>query len=87
MVDDTCYLLGFDNLEYAKLTFYLLRSDLLKRFLSSVCFTDSKRVINKETLMRIDLCELVNAVDLSGVDINPSVIEEYKLWLLGKSNI
>lgn len=87
MVDDTCYLLGFDNLEYAKLTLFLLRSELLKRFLSSICFIDSKRVINKETLMRIDLCELVNAVDLSGVDINPSVIEEYKLWLLGKSNI
>ncbi len=54
MLDDTCYFIGFDKLRMAAIAHYLLNSDLVQRFLKSIIFTDSKRSINKDTLMRID---------------------------------
>lgn len=55
MLDDTCYFIGFDQLELAEIAHYLLNSDLIQKFLKSIIFSDSKRSINKDTLMRIDL--------------------------------
>ncbi len=54
MLDDTCYFIGFDKLKLAEIAHYLLNSDLVQRFLKSIIFSDSKRSINKDTLMRID---------------------------------
>ena len=54
MLDDTCYFIGFDKLVFAQIAHYLVNSDLVQKFLKSIIFSDSKRSINKEILMRID---------------------------------
>lgn len=81
MVDDTCYLLGFEKIEYAKLTLFILQSKLLKRFIRNICFMDAKRVISRELLMRINLYQLSKSVDYSGIDISQEKIHEYQNWL------
>lgn len=55
MLDDTCYFLGFDTLEQAKIVLELLNNKITTQFLQSVAFVDSKRMITKDILMRIDL--------------------------------
>lgn len=55
MLDDTCYFIGFDKLKMAEIAHYLLNSELTQKFLKSIIFSDSKRSINKDILMRIDL--------------------------------
>lgn len=54
MLDDTCYFIGFDNIKMAQIAHLLVNSDLVQKFLKSIIFSDSKRSINKDTLMRID---------------------------------
>lgn len=81
MVDDTCYLLGFKDLEYAKLTLFILQSELLKRFIRNISFKGTKRIINKDLLMRIDLYKLSMTIDYKGVDIAQEKIIEYQNWL------
>ena len=55
MLDDTCYMLGFDNPRGALITQSVLKSIPVQTFIKSLLFVDAKRVINKELLMRIDL--------------------------------
>ena len=55
MLDDTCYLLGFDDEETAACFLKVLNSDIVQSFLKSLVFVDTKRSINKDLLMRIDL--------------------------------
>lgn len=81
MVDDTCYLLSFDNFEYAKLTLCMLQSDILKHFIQNICFMDAKRVVNRELLMRINLYQLSKTVDFSDTGISDERIQEYQNWL------
>jgi hypothetical protein len=63
MLDDTCYLIGFDNIEFAVYALMLLNSDIAMRFLQSITFADAKRTFTKDVLMRIDLLELANCID------------------------
>jgi len=65
MLDDTCYMLGFDNLNFAVYTLILLNSNNTKSFLQSITFSDAKRVFTKDILMRIDLLKLSELIDLS----------------------
>jgi len=58
MLDDTCYLLGFDNLEFAAYTLILLNSEKSKELLQAITFSDAKRTFTKDILMRIDLLKL-----------------------------
>jgi hypothetical protein len=58
MLDDTCYLIGFDKIEFAVYALILLNSDTTMHFLKSVTFADAKRTFTKDVLMRIDLFEL-----------------------------
>lgn len=81
MVDDTCYLLGFEKLEYAKLTLFILQSEPLKRFMRNICFMDAKRVVSRDLLMRINLHLLSKTVDYSGIDVSQKEILEYQNWL------
>lgn len=60
MLDDTCYMLGFDDADFAAFTYILLNSAPVKHFLQSVSFADAKRTFTKEVLMRIDLLALAN---------------------------
>lgn len=81
MVDDTCYLLGFEKIEYAKLTLFILQSEPLKRFIRNICFMDAKRVVSRELLMRINLYLLSKTVDYSSIDVSQKEILEYQNWL------
>lgn len=62
MLDDTCYLIGFDSLQDAVYYYILLNSEITRQFLSTISFPDAKRMINKEVLMRIDLLKLIDKV-------------------------
>ena len=53
--DDTCYMLGFDRYNVARLTLEILNSQPVQAFVHSVCFYDAKRAINKDLLMRVSL--------------------------------
>lgn len=63
MLDDTCYLIGFDNIEFAIYSLILLNSNTTVQFLQSVTFADAKRTFTKDVLMRIDLLELGRMID------------------------
>ncbi len=58
MLDDTCYFIGFENIEYAVYAIILLNAPQAEEFLRSITFPDAKRVFTKEVLMRIDLLQL-----------------------------
>lgn len=84
MLDDTCYFLGFDDLKSAVAVQALLNSDVVTTFLKSITFSDSKRMITKDVLMRIDLRKVLEAsnhkelVDrakgiLTTVDVNQDI--------------
>ena len=63
MLDDTCYFIGFENLKMAEIAHYIVNSDLVQKFLKSIIFSDSKRSINKDTLMRIDFLKAFENCD------------------------
>lgn len=58
MVDDTCYLLGFDRLSDAIFTWCVLSDVKVYDLLKSISFNDSKRPFTKEILMRIAIDEI-----------------------------
>ena len=53
LLDDTCYFIGFDTLEEAQEVQSLLNQLETQEFIESFMFTDSKRAITKDLLMRI----------------------------------
>lgn len=59
MLDDTCYLLGFDSPEESVCVHCLLNHDKMQNLLSSLVFWEGKRVITKEILMRLDYAKLL----------------------------
>lgn len=62
MLDDTCYLIGFDKLESAVFTLIILNSSYSIEFLKSITFLDDKRVFTKDVLMRIDLLAIAKEI-------------------------
>ncbi|WP_209391155.1 hypothetical protein [Chryseobacterium sp. RR2-3-20] len=76
MLDDTCYLLGFDNLEFAVYTFLLLNSETNVQFLQSITFSDAKRTFTKDVLMRIDLLKLAENIENSVLQTGLNEINE-----------
>ena len=48
-------MIGFDNMDEARITQSILRSTPVTTFIKSLLFTDAKRIVNKDLLMRIDL--------------------------------
>lgn len=63
MLDDTCYFLGFDDLKSAVAVQVLLNTDEVRSFLQAITFTDAKRMVTKEALMRIDFAKLMKVLD------------------------
>ena len=53
LLDDTCYFIGFDTLEEAQDIQKLLNQLETQAFIESFMFTDAKRAITKDLLMRI----------------------------------
>lgn len=85
MLDDTCYMLGFDNWAFAKITHHLLNSPVVMQFISALCFTDAKRVINCELLMRIDLSKVLEIIgDVTIEGVTASEIDAYRVFINGK---
>lgn len=62
MVDDTCYFIGFDDIYDAIIILLALNHETTQEFLNSLIFYDTKRIITKDILMRIDLVEILNNV-------------------------
>ena len=82
MLDDTCYLIGFDKIEFAVYSLILLNSKTAMQFLKSITFADAKRTFTKDVLMRIDLLELAKNMDLKELDIELKKLnEQYNLKL------
>ncbi|HRF38258.1 MAG TPA: hypothetical protein PK198_05705, partial [Saprospiraceae bacterium] len=76
MLDDTCYMLGFDKLEFAVYSFILLNCKTTTQFLQSITFADAKRTFTKDVLMRIDLLELAQSIDKSELQIELNYINK-----------
>lgn len=82
MLDDTCYLIGFDKIEFAVYSLILLNSDTTMQFLQSVTFADAKRTFTKDVLMRIDLLELAKNISKTKLQTELEMLnEKYKLNL------
>lgn len=80
MVDDTCYLLGFDNFSFAKITYCILQSEELKNFIKNICFSDAKRVVSRDLLMRINLYQL-SVLTKTVIDVDGKELNDYRTWL------
>jgi hypothetical protein len=65
MLDDTCYFIGFEQLDFAVFALIILNSQFTEAFLKSISFSDAKRVFTKDLLMRIDLFQLSSIVPKS----------------------
>lgn len=59
LVDDTCYMLGFENYLDALITTTILNSEPVKQFLQAIVFSDAKRPFTKHALMRVDISKLI----------------------------
>jgi len=82
MLDDTCYLIGFDKIEFAVYSLILLNSDTTVQFLQSVTFPDAKRTFTKDVLMRIDLLELAKHIGKADLQTELEMLNgKYKLNL------
>lgn len=68
MLDDTCYFIGFDKIEYAVYSIILLNSKTTEEFLKSITFSDAKRVFTKDLLMRLDLLKLSSIIPQQEID-------------------
>ncbi len=75
MLDDTCYMLGFERKTDALITQHLLKSAPVQSFIKSLLFVDAKRVINKDLLMRIDLIKVLN--HFSDKSLSESELQSY----------
>lgn len=88
MFDDTCYYISFDNYDEAYVTMLILNSWVVKSFLRSIVFLESKRPYTKKALRRIDICKALNLLTLDdlvetekelGLDsyISGEILEDY----------
>ncbi|MDR0982982.1 MAG: SAM-dependent methyltransferase [Culturomica sp.] len=55
LLDDTCYFIGFDTLEEAESIQAELNKPEMQEFINSFMFTDAKRAITKDLLMRVGI--------------------------------
>ncbi|MDI9357858.1 MAG: hypothetical protein QM528_02795 [Phycisphaerales bacterium] len=82
MVDDTCYLIGFDKIEFAVYALILLNAEPTVQFLKSITFPDAKRTFTKEILMRIDLLQLAKKINKTKIQSELNTLnEKYELNL------
>lgn len=84
MLDDTCYMLGFDNYDEALFTQRLLNSAPVQAFIRSLLFDDAKRVINKDLLMRVDLLKAASIINPEDLGVSGDAMERYISFLKTK---
>jgi len=80
MLDDTCYFIGFDKIEFAVYAIILLNYSKTEEFLKSITFSDAKRVFTKDILMRLDLLSISKT-------ITQKEIEEQIIYLNDKYSL
>jgi hypothetical protein len=68
MLDDTCYFIGFEKIEFAVYAIILLNSKTTMEFLQSITFSDAKRTFTKEILMRINLFKLASIISKQEIE-------------------
>ena len=81
MLDDTCYSLGFDEYDNAFAAQCLLNSIPIQAFIRSLLFSDAKRVINKDLLMRIDLLKAAQHLKGKDIGLNESIWNRFISFL------
>lgn len=86
MLDDTCYSIGFENVQDAEITRDLLNSSIVKSFIESISFSDAKRVISKDILMRINLIEVARQVGYKRLGVSQTAFNNYLIYLRQKTN-
>jgi len=64
VVDDTCYMLGFDSEEQADFVLKILTSEVCKEFINSLVFIDNKRPITVALLNRINIKNIALSLGL-----------------------
>lgn len=74
MLDDTCYFIGFENAEDAAFIVSLLNSPCVEQFLKSVSFPDSKRMITKDILMKIDFRKVLKCSNLNQIEKQSNIL-------------
>lgn len=85
MLDDTCYLLGFDTVLEASITRDILNYAPTQHFIRSLVFYDAKRIINKDLLMRINIFEAAKQIGYKDLNISKRDFDTYLFML--RSNI
>lgn len=85
ILDDTCYLIGFESERIAQITLKILNGRYAQNLLHSLMFADAKRIINKDLLMRLDLKAIVNKYSPESLAISDSEFHEYQSLLSGCS--
>ena len=68
MLDDTCYFIGFDKIEFAVYAIILLNYSKTEEFLKSITFSDAKRVFTKDLLMRLDLLNISKIISQKEIE-------------------
>ncbi len=80
MLDDTCYFIGFDTIEFAIYSLVLLNSEMTMRFLQSITFSDAKRTFTKDVLMRINLLEVATRFNKNELQADLKILnDKYQL--------
>lgn len=74
ILDDTCYLLAFDDAAEAAVAAALLRSAPVGDLLRALAFRDAKRPVTKRLLQRIDLAAVVRLI--RGYDVASAAAEQ-----------
>ena len=82
MLDDTCYFIGFDNLQDAMITQILLNSQSVQDFIKSIVFWDSKRAITKDLLCRINISNILKSIDYDSLYLinNDILFEDWEKY-------
>ena len=84
--DDTCYMLGFDDYDVAKLILHILNSQPVQDFVNSICFYDAKRAINKDMLMRINLLPVLKIMDAKAIGLTKEGYKKATKYIVEQSN-
>lgn len=81
MLDDTCYSLGFDEYENALVAQRILNCPEVQSFMRSLLFLDSKRVVNKDLLMRIDWLNIIGHIRKENVGVSAVAWDKFVSYL------
>ena len=84
--DDTCYMLGFEDYNVARLILQILNSQPVQNFVNSICFYDAKRAINKDMLMRINLLPALKILDSKTIGLSNEEYEKATKYIVQQSN-